>query len=470
MKWELLLPSLIVVLALGFAGAVLAGEKGEVVALSELIGTEIDKTERETYGLFPDLKGFETGRLVRLSETKYRLDFAVMDGSKLREKSRRVSAESYELTVLHVRMVEEHLSAERTEMADQDAEARFLRRLALKYGSRTRYDIASQLLADLRSDYPGSYDSEEIQELEAGAARLWRSPRPLFKPASLIDPGGRTGLLIFAGYYGAWLGLATPIALDADSPGAYGAGLLIVPPLSIFVAHTLTKNADISEGRSKMISFGGHLGTWQGIGWGAVTNMKSREVVGVGELSGLAGIAAAALLTDRVDYTAGQAELAHAGMSWGAWFGIVYGVVADHEDDDLLLVDVLVGSDVFAISALAARNIQISKKRVRLISMSGVLGTLAGFGVDLVFKVDSEEKAFALAGAGGVAGLAIGSYMTRNMDEGTFLGMQYGRDPASRYAVAHEDDSWSIASGLSGRRHPFVEGRVIPSLSVRIGF
>ena len=105
-------------------------------------------------------------------------------------------------------------------------------------------------------------------------------------------------------------------------------------------------------------------------------------------------------------------------------------------------MDALVGSDVFALSALAARNVQISKTRVRLISVSGVLGALAGFGVDLLIEGDSEEEAFALAGAGSAAGLAIGTYITRNMDEGKFLGVLDGGDPVSRYAVADEEDSW----------------------------
>ena len=46
----------------------------EVVSLSDSIGTEIDQKEREAYHLFPDIQGFKSAQIVRLSNSKYRLE------------------------------------------------------------------------------------------------------------------------------------------------------------------------------------------------------------------------------------------------------------------------------------------------------------------------------------------------------------------------------------------------------------
>lgn len=79
-----------------------------------------------------------------------------------------------------------------------------------------------------------------------------------------MDRSGRTDLLIFSGYYGVWLGIATPIALDASSPEAYGAGFLLGGPLSLLLTHQATKNANVSKGKATIISLGGHLGILAG--------------------------------------------------------------------------------------------------------------------------------------------------------------------------------------------------------------
>ena len=401
--------------------SVAQGQSQEVITLSDSIGPVIDSLEKEAYHLFPDIKDFQKGQIVRVSESRFRLDYGYHDLAGTHFVSRKISKEAVELTRLHAKLTEAYRRSSGVENSTPDIEANLLYRLVLKYASEARYDFASALISDLIESYPKTPQAEEAERLKPDISRLLTTRKALIFKGSLIDQSGRTEVLIFSGYYGLWLGIATPVWLEADSPEAFGLGLLLGGPVTLGIGYELTKDASISEGRATMISLGGHLGTWQGIGWGIVADMDGNQVVGMGELCGLTGIGAAAYLTTQMDFSEGHAALTSSGLEWGGWFGLVFAMMANHEEDELL-TDMLLGSNIAILgTGLATKDVKMSEGRVRLISLGGVIGAVTGFGVDLIARVDESSTGFAIAGAGSLAGLIAATNLTRNYDRGKEL-------------------------------------------------
>ncbi len=445
-------------------------QKGEAVSISDSIGTEIDKAEQIRYHLFPDIEGFQSAQIVKLPNLKYRLNFSYQTPTGIQYKSVPITSEALELTKLHILLTENYQNIQRANLLDKALEAEILYRLALKYASQARYDISFRLLGDLISSYPHSKDAANAKQIYANTERLWKTKKALFSKGALLDQSGRTDILIFSGYYGLWLGIATPILFEADSPQAYAAGLLLGAPLSLILTHNVTKEANISDGRATMISLGGHLGTWQGIGWAAIADLDGNEVVGIGELGGLAGIAAATILTSKVDFSTGHAGLTNSGLQWGAWFGAVFAVLADHEEDDVLR-DMLIGSDAFILgTALATKNVQMSNARVRLINLAGVVGTVLGFGIDLLVEVDDASTAFAIAGIGSVAGLWAGTQMTKNFDRGKDLTLFDMNSSRFCFAFNNGESPWTVIPKFLLQRHPYNKNKVVPSIGLQVNF
>jgi len=238
----------------------------------------------------------------------------------------------------------------------------------------------------------------------------------------------------------------------------------------LLFTHNVTKEVNISDGRATMISLGGHLGTWQGIGWAAIADLDGSKVIGIGELGGLAGIAAATILTNKIDFSTGHAGLTSSGLQWGAWFGLVFAILVDHEEDDVLR-DMLIGSDLSIFgTALATKDVQMSKARVRLINLAGVIGTVLGFGIDLLVEVDDASTAFAIAGLGSVAGLVAGTQMTRNFDRGKDLTLFDMNKSRFCYSFNKGESLWSIAPNIKLQQHPNDKRRIVPAIGLQVNF
>jgi hypothetical protein len=443
-------------MAAGIAGAAPpAFAERQPVTLSETVGHEIDPAERAAYGLLPDVEGFVSARIFRTSESEYRLEYVYRDGGKERVVARRLRADAFELARWHAGFVEAYAAASGAAPADT-AEAETLRRLALRYASRRQYDAAAALAGDLERTYPETPGGRWAREFGPWMKGIERSRRGLIQPGGLLDQSGRTEVLIFSGYFGAWVGIATPIAVDAISAGSVAAGLLLGAPASILLANELTRNAEIPSGRATMISLGGHLGTWQGIGWAAEADvMEGREITACGELAGLAGIVGAVVLTHNMDFSEGHAGITSSGLQWGAWLGAVAGVLL-YEQDEPILPAMLIGSDALVlVGAVAARDVRMSKTRVRLINLSGVVGTLFGLGVAVLTEVDEGDAVMAMTGAGSVAGLLAGASLTRNFDR--------GKDLAWCAPLAGLETELGLRAGLA-------DERPVPYAGVRVRF
>jgi hypothetical protein len=228
--------------------------------------------------------------------------------------------------------------------------------------------------------------------------------------------------------YGLWLGVATPAAFGADDPEPYGVGLLVGGPLGLLSGLRIARARGISEGQARAITFGGTWGTWQGLGWAQVldldglecngdvcTNNSAEETFAAMIGGGLAGILAGAIIAAK-PVASGTASTVSFGALWGTWFGVATGVIADLEDDDLLLATLVGGDAGLLTTALLAPHWKLSRNRARLISISGVIGGLAGAGIDLIAQPDADETVIGIPLATSIAGLIAGTILTRDYD------------------------------------------------------
>jgi hypothetical protein len=242
--------------------------------------------------------------------------------------------------------------------------------------------------------------------------------------------GGRVELQVFSTLYGLWLGVAVPAAFGAEGSEAYGIGLLIGGPAGFLTGLGLARSRDLTSGQARAITYGGLWGTWQGFGWTEVLDLgegltcdldlcvndggPEERFAGM-VLGGLAGIGLGVLLSGR-PITDGVATSATLGSLWGTWFGFSLGYIGDLRDDDLLASSLLFGNAGLFGSALIASRTNLSRNRARLISIAGVIGALAGGGVDLIARPGNDDVLLAIPLVGSVAGLTIGILATRGFD------------------------------------------------------
>jgi hypothetical protein len=387
--------------------AVAAAGDGEYqpAALSERIGFEIDRAERDAFDLFPDIEEFESARILRRADGEYRVEFQRREGGKLVSGSKRITEETFELTCRHVRLVETYRDV--WNEGDPATNARVLYEVALRHALEQRYDLALDAFEELERSYPAAYDSLRADSLRADASRLAARPVGLFQRGTVIDRSGYTDLMIFAGYYGLWFGIAAPYALGGEdvSAEAVAAGFIFGPALSVLIAHAATSGKSITEGDADMVSLGGWFGTWQGLGWSGYAELDDQDCIQLGLVGGLVGIGLSAAYNSAVQPSEGYASLMFSSVWWGAWLGLVGAVATGAED---ALPASLLGSDVLLIAtAAAARDTGMTKKRVRLMNLGGVLGAFAGAGVCVLAHVEDEEAAAGVVGLTSLVGAGI---------------------------------------------------------------
>ena len=447
-------------LAVSLAAAALTPTRASAAwipaALSDSLGTEIDSRERDAYRLFPDVDGFVSARFEQ-NDGARRVTIERNEGGAVKRREARVSRESWEATRLHVELVERATRSGSSPVPGGENEAQY--RLALRFAAQGRYDVARPLLEDLSARSLDEPFAAEVRATSDQVRQVAGTRRGLYSSHALFDQSGRADLLVFSGLYGIWAGVAVPIFFEADGSAAYAAGFLIAPGASILLASSLSAHSEMGVGRAAMISMGGWLGTWQGVGWSALGDADGNDVVGFGLVSGLAGITAASLVTNKVQFSEGHGVLTGQSWLWGGWFGLCAGIAGGLEGDARLRAS-LIGSDALVLgTAIAARNVRMSKNRARLITLAGIAGTAFGFGVVLLGEVDDDQAIFAIAGAGSAAGLALGAKTTRG----------YDRDRAFS-SVEPAGDDWGIE--LTPRLS-FAKGRgaaKVPLVGVTVRF
>jgi len=289
-----------------------------------------------------------------------------------------------------------------------------------------RTGAAAELRAYLLRRYPGTAAAAEVQR------RMAVAPAP-------IDRSGRIELLVWSTLYGLWLGAAVPAALEADDPEAYGLGVLAGGPAGFFLSKAYTERRPMGEGNARAITLGGSWGTWQGYGWREVLDLGTREecfitvqgqeqcfetdadastVIAAMIAGGLAGLVAGTAISARGPIAPGTATLANFGALWGSGFATAAGVFLDVEDDPLLATALIGGNAGLLGGALLGRARPMSRGRARLINIAGVVGLLAGVGIDLLLlnESDNEKLLVAVPTATSVLGLLYGAHWTRDYD------------------------------------------------------
>ncbi len=440
----------------------------EPVSLTPRIGQEIDSSEREYYNLFPDIENFISAWFYKVSEKEYKLIYTHLDYGDQSRGERKISDEIFNLTRHHIELKDRYFALKQREPGSVITEPEMMFKLSLKYAARTKYDISNEMLNDIVKEYPESSISTTADSVNTIVSLLRKSDKVLFKKGSLIDQSGRTSLIVFSGYYGIWLGIAVPAAFDAEETEAYALGMLLGPSISVYAASGWSRNSNITKSKAKMISAGAHFGTLQGIGWTVYGDAKSHEVIGTGVLSGLAGILVANHLSNSVDYTEGQASLIGSSFEWGMWYGGVFAAMADVDDDEIVL-DILIGSDIALLSACVfAPKSNASTSRIRLINLAGIVGAVAGFGIDILAKVDDDNNIMSLAGAGSFIGLLTGIKLTSDYDNDRKY--SYSNQRENIYAGRADESSTKIAPVFSFKKYNRNSENYIPYVGLKIDF
>lgn len=238
----------------------------------------------------------------------------------------------------------------------------------------------------------------------------------------------RVELQVFGTTYGAWLGVAVPLALDADDAEAFGAGLLLGAPAGLLLSRAYMNANPVSEGQARAISWGGVWGTWQGFGWAELldigegtvcdefacypTEDNGQEIVTSMVVGGLAGIVGGGLLA-RNPVSSGVSSGAQGGSIWGSIYGALLAGIVDADDGDAVLATALISGNVGLVTgALLADRYDLSRSRIRMMNLGALVGGLGGVGLDLLIQPDDEEVALAIPLATSVLGLGIAAART----------------------------------------------------------
>ena len=284
-----------------------------------------------------------------------------------------------------------------------------------------RWEVAEAIFQFISERYGDTWAGAQAMEALLG------------RPEDAPNRTGQVELMVWATTFGAWMGVAIPGAFGADDSGPYGAGLLLGAPAGFLGGRALSRSRALSDGQVRTITFGSLWGTWQAFGlmealdWGEeevcypdycdIEGPDGSDVFKAFVVGGLAGTLTGALLA-RKPIPMGVATGASLGAFWGTWFGVAGGVLADLEGDQLLTTTLLAGDAGLLAAAMLARGRNVSRNRARLISISGVIGGLAGAGLDLLVQPDDDKVAIALPLAGSIAGLAVGANLTSEKNSG----------------------------------------------------
>jgi hypothetical protein len=327
-------------------------------------------------------------------------------------------------------------------------------------------DAARAVLDLIARRYAGTPAADDVARLRSV---LRRTPDR--------ERSGRTELMVFGATYGAWLGIALPLALDSDSPEAYGLGLLLGAPAGFLAARGWANRHGPTEGQTRALTFGGSWGTYQGFLWGEVFDFGQRterycpepafgepcytyETDGDPEArvmaaiaGGLAGIGVGALLA-RKPITAGTAAAVTLSALWGSWFAYGTAFLADQEDDALLAAGLIGGNVAMLATGVLAPSWQISESRARLISVGGLIGLLGGAGLVLLAQPDNEKVAMSMPLIGSAAGLVAAAHSTRSRERED--GQQNDRDAVlnfdgHRWGMGTPDVSLRLQRTSAGR-------------------
>ena len=163
----------------------------------------------------------------------------------------------------------------------------------------------------------------------------------------------------------------------------------------------------------------------------------ARQMTAAMVAGGALGIGTGVYLA-RKPITAGVATTVSLSGLWGTWFGFAAGNMADLTENDLMTATLLTGNAAIGAGAILAPRWNPSRSRARLVSLGGLVGGVAGAGVDLLVQPENEDVAIGIPLAGSIAGLFVASHLTRDYDNAGAQGSSGGE------ALLNWDDGFRI--------------------------
>lgn len=288
--------------------------------------------------------------------------------------------------------------------------------------------------------------------------------------------GGRIGFVVTSTLFGAWLGVAVPLAFDAEDPTPYGVGLIAGPGLGLLGSLMYTKSYPITSGQTAAYRWSLIWLSWQAFALRELTGIGDREDCfpdGMGGTfcseytpdtapfaallaGGVAGIGAGLALS-RLHLPPGDVALVQDASAWGTAFGAALSVLVspdgDPSDQAVFGWMAATGNGALAAAIPLARTWRPSVGRVRLISISGIAGSLVGLGLDLIADVEDDKTAVAIPTIGAGVGLAAGILLTA------------GRDVGGSRTQTFEDRALFQLGRDAGVGVPVPEPRALPALT-----
>ncbi len=248
--------------------------------------------------------------------------------------------------------------------------------------------------------------------LESTPRETWLVPLAVSREPRASERSGRVRLMVYGGTYGLWSGVALPVGLGSEDPTVIGLSIMTAGPLGAYAAHRFDRAKHVTRGRADALALAGNFGTAQGIGWAAIGGADGKDVVLIGAGSGFASILAAGAITEHAQVSEGQATLLHSATYWGAWYGLLGNLITEGDSGgEAMLGGAAVGLAGGIVWCLG-HDTQTS--RVNLVSLSGLLGTAFGFGLDIVAHADNQNEVFAIPAITGLLGLGAGIVWTRD--------------------------------------------------------
>lgn len=185
----------------------------------------------------------------------------------------------------------------------------------------------------------------------------------------------------------------------------------------------LTSRHPIGQGQAMSLYTGEVLGAWNGIGLATALALDEQAAFGAVAGGTVFGGAIGGLVAWSLDPTAGEMALVRSGATWGTWLGAVSILVAPAREHEAI-PRMMVASDLGAISGavVALYAPETTRGRVNLINLAGYAGALVGGGAaQVILRADTDSSDLGLFLFGGTAaGLGIGIWATRNVDEWGF--------------------------------------------------
>jgi len=287
---------------------------------------------------------------------------------------------------------------------------------------------------------------------------------------------GRTSFIVSNTLFGAWLGVAVPLAFGAEDPAPFGAGLIAGPAVGLLGSIFYTKSYPITSGQSAAYRWSFLWLSWQGFLLRELTGIGDTEECydpGTGQrecysytpdeapfaalvAGGAAGIGAGLALT-RLNLPAGDVALVQDASAWGTGFGAALSVLlssdGDPSDNTVFGWMAATGNAALLGAIPLARAWRPTVGQIRLITLSGIAGGLVGVGIDLLADVDDDKALVLIPTLGSAVGIGVGAALTVRRSV-----------PSAASSAVPETGALIQLGREAGLGLPLPEARVLPAL------